>query len=72
MKIATWQIDLKSLVIGVLLAAVAFLLFAGTSSQAQSETLNIYVGDGGVYIVKGERVYWRSKAQCSEYPGCHP
>ena len=70
MKLNAWQIDLKSVVIGLTLAAMALLLFAGTSSQAQSGNMQIHAGDGGVYVLQGNRVYWKSKAQCSSSAGC--
>ena len=73
MKLAAWKIDLKSLLMGVLLAAAAGLLFAGTSSQAQSEAIRtIAAGDGGVYILKEQKVYWKSKDDCKDYYGCKP
>ncbi|HKO62285.1 MAG TPA: hypothetical protein VJV03_14065 [Pyrinomonadaceae bacterium] len=70
MKLNTWQIDLKSFVIGLALAAMAFLLFAGSSTQAQSGNMQIQPGDGGVYVLLGNRVYWKSKEQCSSPGGC--
>lgn len=72
MKRVTWQVDLKSLLIGILLAACAFLWFSGTPSQAQIAIQQISAGDGGVYIMSGHTVYWKSKDQCITSFGCHP
>jgi hypothetical protein len=72
MKRVTLQVDLKSLLIGILLAACAFLWFSGTPSQAQTAIQEISAGDGGVYIINGHVVYWKSKDQCSNSIGCHP
>jgi hypothetical protein len=54
MKVTSWQIDFKSLVIGILVTAIALLSFAGTSSHAQrSVLLGQYqiapASDGGVF-----------------------
>ena len=73
MKLATWQIEFKSLLVGILLAACAFLLFAGTTGRAhQSGIQEISAGDGGVYIVIGNVVYWRGRDQCGGPGGCRP
>jgi hypothetical protein len=73
MKLTVFQFDLKSLVIGVLLAVGAWLLFAGTSSRAQSEPVrSISVGDGGVYLLKGEKVYWKARRDCDASYRCQP
>lgn len=68
MKIFAWQLDLRSLLIGFILTAVAWWLVFGTSSQAQgpATTQEIQVGDGGVYILKTNgAVYFRTKQQCA-------
>ena len=73
MKLSVFQFDLKSLLIGVLLAGGAWLLFAGTPSRAQSEPVRtISAGDGGVYILKGEKVYWKARRDCDTSYGCQP
>ena len=73
MKLATWQIEFRSLLIGILLATCAFFLFAGAPSRAnQNGIQEISAGDGGVYIVIGNVVYWRGRDQCGSPGGCRP
>lgn len=65
------QIDLKSLLIGVLLSLIAVWVFAGTESQAQGavRAAQMQVGDGGVYILRTDRtVVWKSKENCMRAP----
>ena len=73
MKITSWKIDPKSFVIGLLLAAAAGLFFGGTSGHAQSESIRgLAAGDGGVYLLKGDKVYWKSRDKCEQSYGCQP
>jgi hypothetical protein len=61
------NLDLRSLLIGFLLATIAFLVFKGFPSQAQTG-LNymISAGDGGVYILRENQVIFRDKRDCEK------
>jgi hypothetical protein len=65
------NLDLRSLVIGFLLATVAFLVFKGSPSQAQtgSPTL-ISAGDGGIYIQRNNYVIFCDKGKVQSQAGC--
>jgi hypothetical protein len=71
MKTITLVLDIKTVMIFLLLVIVTFLLFNGSPSQAQSNSLltAFTPGDGGVYFSKNNKIYWRSKDDCSD--GCN-
>ena len=60
------NLDLRSLIVGFLLATIAFLVFKGFPSQAQTGSkYAISAGDGGVYIMRDDnKVVFRDKAIC--------
>jgi len=59
------NLDVRSLVIGFLLATVAFLVFKGLPSQAQTSASDmISAGDGGVYIMRQGVVRFTEKKAC--------
>jgi hypothetical protein len=61
------NLDLRSLIIGFLLATVAFLVFKGFPSEAQtSSTEMISAGDGGVYILRHNIVTFADKKTCEK------
>jgi hypothetical protein len=61
------NLDLRSLIIGFLLATVAFLVFKGFPSQAQtSSNFMISAGDGGVYVLRDNQVFFRDKRDCEK------
>ena len=66
------NIDLRSLIIGFLLAAIAFLIFKGFPSQAQTENpeYSISATEDGVYIINRTTSYtvFREKRECQK-PG---
>ena len=83
MRIGRWQIDVRSLVIGILMTVVTFLLFNGTPSGAQRSrdlTQPSYIpnhyqitNDGsGVYILNTAtgQAYYVDKGKCSPVMGC--
>jgi hypothetical protein len=61
------NLDLRSLMIGFLLATIAFLVFKGFPSQAQGgATDTISAGDGGVYILRHGVVTFADKKTCEK------
>jgi hypothetical protein len=65
------NLDFRSLMIGFLLATIAFLVFKGFPSQAQNSSRHmISAGDGGFYILKETYVTFREKSVCAKEPGC--
>lgn len=66
------NLDLRSLIIGFLLALVAFLVLKGASNpvQADGSEYAIAATDDGVYILRDGNVVFREKAECRKLPGC--
>lgn len=59
------SLDVKSFVIGLLVAALAFALASGRTGEAQSSRdMRISAGDGGVYILSGNTVRFKEKREC--------
>ena len=65
-----WQIDVRSMLIGFLLAVVAALLLSGGTGRAQSQERAVAADDGGVYIMSGDYVRYREKQKCQTKVGC--
>jgi len=62
------NLDLRSLIIGFLLATIAFLVFKGFPSHAQTgSSYTISAGDGGVYIMRSDGlITFRDKRDCEK------
>jgi len=66
-----WQIDVKSMLIGFLLAVVAGLLLGGRPGRAFEGGAAVAADDQGVYIIRGERVRYVEKQKCLPKEGCY-
>ena len=65
------NLDLRSLIIGFLLATVAFLVFKGSPSQAQTGSkYSISAGDGGVYVLRDNSVIFCDKTNAQKQFVC--
>ena len=66
-----WNLDIKSLIIGFLLAVVAVVIFNGTSSRAATAHA-IAADESGVYILSDGSVRYIEKQKCRlPNGGCH-
>ena len=70
MECARWQVDVKSMLIGSLLAVVAALLLSGRPGSAQATWGAVAADAGGVYIMRGEYVRYVEKQKCLSKTGC--
>jgi hypothetical protein len=59
-----WQIDVKSMLVGFLLALVAALLLSGRPGRAQEWSGAIAADDQGVYIMNNGSVRYVEKQKC--------
>lgn len=65
-----WQIDVRSMLIGFLLAVVAALLLGGRSGSARAQEGAVAADGGGVYIMNGQYVRYVEKQKCQSKTGC--
>lgn len=58
-------IDVKSFLIGLLAAALVFVLATGRTGEAQNvERISISAGADGVYILNGNSIRYKEKREC--------
>ena len=69
MERVKWQIDVKSLLVGFLLAVVAALFLSGRPGGAAETCGAVAADDLGVYILSGGTVRYIEKQKCLQ--GCH-
>lgn len=69
MKRVKWQIDVKSLLVGFLLAVVAGVFLGGRPGGAAETCGAVAADDRGVYIMSGGTVRYVEKQKCQQ--GCH-
>ena len=70
MERVRWQIDVRSMLIGFLLAGAAALLLGGRPGSAQATWGAVAADAGGVYIMRGEYVRYVEKQKCLSKAGC--
>ena len=67
-----WDFDVKSLIIGFLLATVAAFIFNGTPASRAANGDGIAADESGVYIMSGGSVRYIEKQKCRlPNGGCH-
>lgn len=65
-----WNFDMKSLIVGFLLAIAALVIFNGIPSRAATGSA-IAADENGVYIMSDGTVRYIEKQKCRIPSGCH-